>query len=336
MNGRLLRDDGLLLCTAAIWGFAFVAQRAGMAHVGPFTFNGVRFALGALSLLPLLLLRRGRPAAVQLAPAAPPAAAGSPALSTGPATKRDGILPCGLLLGAVLFAAASLQQVGILYTTAGKAGFITGLYVVLVPLSGLLWGQRAGWGRWAGALLALAGLYFLSISSSFSIGRGDLLVLLSALFWTAHVQLIGRFAPRVRDPILLALLQFAVCALLSLGVAVAREPLHLGSLLRAALPILYGGVGSVGVAYTLQVVVQRTAHPAHVAIILSLEGVFAVLGGWLILGEALSPRGLLGCALMLGGMLASQATAFAVLRAAPRKQYTYGMGGDAGRRGREP
>jgi len=207
--------------------------------------------------------------------------------------------------GVVLFAAASLQQLGIVTTTAGKAGFITGLYVVLVPLSGLLWGQRAGWGRWVGAALAVSGLYLLSVSGRFSVGRGDLLVLASALFWAAHVQIVGVLAPRA-DSLLLASLQFAVCSVLSLVVAAFSEAVQLAAVLRAAPPILYGGLGSVGIAYTLQVVVQKTAHPAHAAILLSLEGVFAALGGWIILGESLSARGLTGCGFMLAGMLASQ------------------------------
>lgn len=286
MRPRVLRDDLLLLLTAAIWGLAFVAQRVGMGHVGPFTFNGVRFALGSASLVPLILVRRR--------------------VGTEPAELRGGhLVLAGAGVGTVLFLAASLQQIGIVTTSAGKAGFITGLYVVLVPLAGLLWGQRAGWGRWAGAALAVAGLYLLSVTGRFSVQSGDLLVLASAFFWAAHVQLVGVLAPRT-DTIALAALQFAVCSALSLLAAGLTEEVRLASLLRAAVPILYGGLGSVGIAYTLQVVVQRTAHPAHAAILLSLEGVFAAIGGWAILGESLSPRGLAGCALMLAGMLSSQ------------------------------
>lgn len=286
MRPRVLRDDALLLLTAAIWGLAFVAQRVGMGHVGPFTFNGVRFALGSASLLPLILIRRR--------------------VGTEPAELRGRrLVLAGVGVGTVLFLAASLQQLGIVTTTAGKAGFITGLYVVLVPLAGLLWGQRAGWGRWAGAALAAAGLYLLSVTGRFTVQSGDLLVLASAVFWAAHVQLVGALAPRA-DTIVLAALQFAVCAALSLLTAGLTEQVRLASILRAAGPILYGGLCSVGIAYTLQVVVQKTAHPAHAAILLSLEGVFAALGGWAILGESLSPRGLAGCALMLAGMLASQ------------------------------
>lgn len=286
MRARLLRDDLLLLLTAAIWGFGFVAQRVGMEHMTPFAFNGIRFALGSASLVPLIVARRK--------------AGVAPGELTGMR-----LLGAGAGAGVVLFLAASLQQVGIVSTTAGKAGFITGLYVVLVPLAGLLWGQRTGAGRWIGAVLAVAGLYLLSVAGRFRVERGDLLVLACAFCYAAHVQLVGFLAPRA-DSLVLAALQFLICSLLSLGVAALTEEVSLEGVLRATVPILYGGLGSVGVAYTLQIVVQRTAHPTHAAILLSLEGVFAALGGWLILGESLGARGLLGCALMLCGMLASQ------------------------------
>jgi len=299
MNPRTFKDDALLLLTAAIWGFAFVAQRAGMEHIQPFTYNGVRFALGSLSLLPFILLLRKR--SRRKIGAESSTGKGNPT--------REGrgakVWLYGFLSGSVLFTAASLQQVGIVYTTAGKAGFITGMYVVLVPLSGLLWRQKAGWSRWVGAGLAVAGLYFLSITRGSTIAKGDFLVLLSVLFWTAHVQLIGWFSPKTNS-LVLASIQFGVCSVFSLAVAAVTETVVLEGILRAAVPILYGGLCSVGIAYTLQVVVQKTAHPAHAAIILSLEGAFAVLGGWLILGEMLSLRGLIGCALMLGGMIVSQ------------------------------
>jgi drug/metabolite transporter (DMT)-like permease len=261
-----------------------------MGFVGPFTYNGVRFALGSLSLLPLVCLRRNAPVSRR------------PPLGRG----RAALLRYGLAAGAVLFTASSLQQLGMVTTSAGKAGFITGLYVVLVPLSGLLWGQKAGWGRFLGAALAVAGLYLLSVTGDFVVARGDLLVLASALFWTAHVHLIGWASPRV-DSLELAALQFAVCSVLSLLAALLTESVRIEGILAAAAPILYGGLASVGIGYTLQVVVQKTAHPTHAAILLSLEGVFAVVGGWLLLGESLSTRGLTGCLLMLAGMLASQA-----------------------------
>ena len=284
---KTLRAEALLLLAAVIWGFAFVAQRLGMDHVGPFTYNGVRFFLGMLSLLPLLWL--GRRAAAPIAPG-----------GWWP------ILSGGLLAGLILFAGASLQQIGIVYTTAGKAGFITGLYVVIVPLIGLLWGHRTPWSTWVGAALAVAGLYLLTLTDDLTLAEGDGLVLIGALFWAGHVLVIGWLSGRHIEPVLLACLQFVVCAVLSLTVAVITEPITLVGLWGGAMPILYGGLLSVGVAYTLQVVAQRDAPPAHAAIILSLETVFAALGGWLLLNETLSGRGVLGCALMFAGMLLSQ------------------------------
>ncbi len=288
MESRTIQSDLLLLLTAAIWGFAFVAQRVGMEHVGPFTFNGIRFALGSLSLTPLLFFhfngRNGNP---------PPVHMWAPALRGGG------------LAGLFLFAGASLQQVGLVYTTAGNAGFITGLYVVIVPLIGLFFRQNSSYGAWAGAGLAAAGLYLLSVTDQFNIAWGDFLEILGAFFWAGHVLVIGYFSPRA-SAIRLAIGQFAVCSVLSLLTAVVFETIRLPDILQAAVPILYGGLASVGIAYTLQVVAQKNAHPAHAAIILSLEAVFAALGGWLLLGEVLSARGLLGCGLMLAGMLLSQ------------------------------
>ncbi|MDW7645515.1 MAG: DMT family transporter [Desulfuromonadales bacterium] len=298
MKSAAIKSDVLLLLTAAIWGFAFVAQRLGMDHVGPFTFNGVRFALGSLSLLPLWYLSRRRV---------------NRASVMDPAVSVKLLLWGGVAAGVALFTGASLQQVGLVYTTAGKAGFITGLYVILVPILGLFWRQRPHAGTWGGATLAVFGLYLLCVTEEFTIAFGDLLELLGAFFWAGHVLLIGWLSPRV-DAIRLSSIQFAVCSLLSLAVAVALEVISLQGLLSAALPILYGGLMSVGVAYTLQVVAQREAHPAHTAIILSLEGAFAALGGWLILGETLSARGLLGCLLMLAGMLFSELSGFFVRR----------------------
>jgi drug/metabolite transporter (DMT)-like permease len=214
-------------------------------------------------------------------------------------------LKTGFWAGLVLFCGASLQQVGLLYTSAGKAGFITGLYVVFVPILGLIFGKRTEAGTWAGALLATAGMYFLSVKSDFSIGTGDLLVLLGAVFWALHVLLLSYLAPRTH-PVRLAMIQFLFCGLLSLIIAMIAEVIILKCIVSAIIPILYGGLFSVGIGYTLQVVAQRRAHPAHASILLSLEAVFAAIGGWWLLDEVLSVRGLLGCGLMLGGMLFSQ------------------------------
>ncbi len=278
-----LRAELLLLLTALIWGFAFVAQRVGMEYIGPYLFNAARFALGCLPLIPFVMRNTSGPLTAHLLRAAP----GS------------------LLAGLFLFIGSSFQQVGLVYTTAGKAGFITGLYVILVPILGLLLKQRIGLRSWIGALTATVGLYLLSFKPPFSIAYGDALVLISALFWAGHVLIIGHLSRRI-DWAALAFLQFLTCSLLSTGIALFTEPIALQPLTDAALPILYAGVLSVGVAYTLQVVAQRKAPASHAAIILSLETVFAAFGGWLLLDETMRLRGLAGCGLMLVGMLVSQ------------------------------
>lgn len=290
MKIQTLKADALLLLTSAIWGFAFVAQRIGMDYVGPFTFNGVRFALGSLVLLPLILRNGIRKNTSSIR-----------ASSAGTKTMIFG----GGLLGVTVFAAASLQQVGLVYTTAGNAGFITGLYVVIVPILGFFWGQRPNAGIWSGALLATVGLYFLSVTDKLTISFGDMLELIGAFIWAVQILIVGWLSPKI-NPLKLAFAEFSACSFLSLVTAVIFEEIVLSALFQAAIPILYGGVLSVGVAYTLQVVAQQNAHPAHAAILFSLESVFAAFGGWLILDEVISHRGLIGCSLMLSGMLLSQ------------------------------
>jgi drug/metabolite transporter (DMT)-like permease len=211
----------------------------------------------------------------------------------------------GLAAGVILFIAASLQQLGLQWTTAGKAAFLTGFYILLVPVFGLFLKRRPGAGVWFGAAVALGGLYLLSVTEEFTVGLGDGLELIGALFWTCHIMLIDRWGPRV-DPLKLSVTQFAVCAVLSLGVGLPLEPLSVHGLVGALPVLLYAGIGSVGVAYTLQVIGQRGVAPGPAALILSLETVFAALGGWLILGETLGPRELLGCVLMLAGMVLAQ------------------------------
>ena len=287
---KILKSDTLLLLASAIWGFAFVAQRIGMDYVGPFTFNGVRFALGSLVLLPLILRNGIRKNTSRKSTSS----AGTKTLIFG-----------GGLLGIALFAAASLQQVGLVYTTAGNAGFITGLYVVIVPILGLFLGQHSNAGTWIGAFVAAAGLYLLSVTDELTISFGDMLELIGAFLWAVQILIVGWLSPKI-DPIKLAFAEFSACSLLSLVTAFIFEEIVLNTLLQATIPILYGGVLSVGVAFTLQVVAQQNAHPAHAAILFSLESVFAALGGWLILNETISSRGFVGCALMLSGMLLSQ------------------------------
>lgn len=286
----------MLLLTAVIWGFAFVAQRAGAAYVGPFIFNGIRFALGCLSLVPLILLLNGG------------------FLSREPHDSwRDRgslrvVVPAGLVAGLVLFAGASLQQMGLMYadTTAGKAAFITGLYIVIVPLLGVFVKRYAGLSIWLGAVVALVGLYFLCIKQGFSISFGDLLELLGSFFWAGHILLIDHFTNKRVNALKLACTQYAVCSVLSLAAALMFETITMTGIRGAAIPILYGGILSVGIAYTLQIFGQRHAQPAPAAIILSLETVFAAIGGAVVLHESLGPRGILGCALMFAGMILSQ------------------------------
>jgi drug/metabolite transporter (DMT)-like permease len=291
MHIRTVKSDILLLLTSMIWGFAFVAQRVGMEHVGPFLFNGIRFALGSASLLPLIVLNRRQERGTANTPA-------------GRSSLRQ-VVVAGGLAGLVLFAGASLQQIGIVSTTAGNAGFITGLYVVLVPILGIALRQTTRFGTWLGAVLAVIGLYWLSVTEHMTIAAGDLYVMLSALFWAGHVHVISRYARRIA-PLSLACGQFLVCSVLSLAVGLVFEDNSVAGVAAAAVPILYGGLCSVGIAYTLQIVAQRDAHPAHAAILMSLEAVFAVIGGGLLLAETLSLRGVVGCALMLAGMLLSQ------------------------------
>jgi drug/metabolite transporter (DMT)-like permease len=322
MNKTALQADLLLIITSVIWGFAFVAQRVGMDFIGPFTYNGVRFALGSLSLLPLIAYfnaQKKRPFSVYHPEENPPVLSDP---STGSQvsqsqqvnqvnraqrrTDRWVFVLGSLAAGSILFIGASLQQMGMQYTTAGKAGFLTGLYVVLVPIVGIVLGHKTGLPTWIGAILAVLGMYILSAPDHLGqINPGDLLVIASAFFWTFHVLVIDKLSKRL-DPVQLSAAQFAWCAFYSLVAALILEQPNLDAMLRAAVPILYGGLGSVGVAYTLQVVAQRNAPPAHSSIIMCLEGVFATLGGILILAEPAGLRSLGGSGLMLMGMLATQ------------------------------
>lgn len=286
-NKEIVKAEAYLLLTAAIWGLAFVAQRKGMEFIGPFIFNGIRFALGSLSLIPLIFYFRKKEKSAQ------------------GQRRVNSTIKNGVWLGLILFVAASLQQVGMVYTTAGNAGFITSLYVILVPVIGIFIGHKIPKQLWFGAVLALAGLYFLSVRGTISIQLGDGLVLLSALFWAVHVLVIGHFAPK-NNVLTLSVVQFATCSILSLVVAFIFENFSLSDIYQASIPILYGGLMSVGVAYTIQVYAQKSAPPSHAAIILSLESLFAALGGWLILSEQMDSIKIFGCFLMLAGVIISQ------------------------------
>ena len=288
MKTQALKTDLLMLIAAAIWGFAFVAQREGMETMGPFLFSGVRFLIGVVALSPVVWFLSKKPQQTHKAE-----------------VSAKKLIFAGTVAGLLLFGGISCQQVGLQYTTAGKAGFITGLYIFFVPLIGLFLGQKTGSGTWLGATIALVGLYLLSIKEDFSIAEGDLLQLICAVFFAAHVLVIGYLAKRM-DTLKLSLIQYLVCGFISLFIAIAIEMISWDMIVATAIPLLYAGVMSTGIAYTLQVIAQQHAHSSHAAIILSLEGAFAVLGGWLLLDEHLPARGLLGCALMLTGMFLSQ------------------------------
>lgn len=260
-----------------------MAQRAGMEYLPPIAFNGIRFALGSIALTPF---------AIKSWKLSPPREARKEFFA-------------GAVAGLILFAATNLQQVGIVTTTAGKAGFITGLYVVLVPLMGIILKHRPGIGSSVGALFALAGLFLLTVESDFRIALGDLWVLACAFAFTLHVLWIASASTKA-NPIRLAFFQFFTCATLSLILALLLEQFTWVQVKLSYLPLLYSGILSVGVAYTLQVFGQRKAHPAHAAIIMSLEAVFAAVAGWAILGEVLSSRAVIGCVLMFVGMVTSQ------------------------------
>ena len=215
----------------------------------------------------------------------------------------------GFLAGICLFIAATLQQIGLVETTAGKAAFITGLYIVLVPILGMLFKHKTGIFNWIGAMTAVAGLYFLSVNDHFTLSRGDFFELIGAFFWAVHILLIDYFSPRV-NALKLSCMQFIVCSILSLLTAICVEKIILAGIMQASIPILYGGLLSVGVAYTLQVIGQKNADPSHAALILSLESVFAALGGFVFLNERLNTMGFVGCILMLSGMIFSQIQSF--------------------------
>ncbi len=289
LEPRRLRANGLLLLASAIWGFAFVAQRVGAASMGAFSFNAVRFAMGALSLIPVVAwLERRR---------------GVEATQRRIATRAVG-MP-GFVTGALLAVAVGLQQAAMSYTTAGNAAFITGLYMVIVPVIAAIRGHRSSLATVVGICSALAGLFLISVTDSFTVNPGDVLLVVSTFVWAAQILVIDHYSSRLAV-LRYAIAQFAWCALLSGVVAVLVEPTPFAGIAATAVPLLYGGLMSVGIAYTLQVVAQRDALASHAALIMSAEAVFGALGGALILGENMGARGYLGAALMVLGILVAQ------------------------------
>jgi drug/metabolite transporter (DMT)-like permease len=277
----------------------------GMDHIGPFLFNAIRFAMGAGVLVLVVKVREALGHGGKERGSGEAGKQGEVKKTRPLTADRRPPTVYGILLGLILFAGATFQQAGIVYTTAGNAGFITGLYVILVPVFGMVTGQKAGVNLWGGAILATVGLYFLSVTEHFTISKGDLLVLTGAIFWAVHVLYTGWLSPRT-SVLRLAITQYTVCALLSLLSAFLFESNTFAGIYHAAIPLLYGGLLSVGVAFTLQIIGQKKAPPAHTAIILSFEAVFAVIGGIMILSETMTDRKWMGCALMLTGMLLAQ------------------------------
>jgi len=296
MTKKELKANALLLLTAAIWGFSFVAQRVGSEHLGAFTFNGIRFAIGSLSLVPLIIfLDRKKVKTLS----------DNEHLDESNIKVRNNTVKAGIIAGCVLFIAAALQQIGMADTTAGKGGFITGIYMVIVPVLGLFLKQKTGKNTWIGIAMAIVGLYLLTINEGLSIGKGDLLVLMSSFMWATHILIIDNFTKKI-DALKLSCIQFATCSILSLVIAFLFETITMAGLQGALVAILYGGLLSVGVAYTLQVVAQKDAKPSHAAILLSMESVFGAIGGALFLGEKLNGRGLIGCVLIFIAIIISQ------------------------------
>lgn len=288
----------LLLLAALIWGVAFVAQSVGMDYMGPFTFNGARFLMGSAVLVPVILFRRKR---------ADPAGGGQARTDRSGAKENAGkaALMGGVCCGLALCPAALFQQFGILYTTVGKAGFITTLYIILVPLAGIFMKKTPSSRIWTGAALAAFGFYLLCIKEGFSLSRGDALVFIGSVLFTVHILVIDHFSPKA-DGVELSCIQFLTAGVISSVLAFVFEKPELSALAEGIIPLAYAGILSSGVAYTLQVIGQRDTDPAVASLLLSMESVFSVLAGWMLLGQALSARELMGCTLVFGAVILVQ------------------------------
>lgn len=281
------RNLVLLIITAFIWGTAFVAQSVGNDYMGPFTFNGTRCLIGALSLfLVILILERGRKGGE------------SP-------YKRKDLLIGGILCGILLFVASTLQQIGIKYTTVGKGGFITAFYIVIVPVLGIFLKKKTGLKVWISVAIALVGLYLLCVNESLHVQLGDFLIFLCALVFSLHIIVIDAFSPKV-DCVKMSFIQFLIAGLLSVPFMFIFETPRVSNMVAAWFPLLYAGILSCGVAYTLQMIGQKNVNPTVASLILSLESCFSVLAGWIILGERLSMREGTGCILMFSAILITQ------------------------------
>lgn len=311
----------MLLLTALIWGAAFVAQSVGMDYVGPFTFNGSRFIIGGVVLIPcIFLLRAARKRGNQGEQEGRKGEIETKKVEVGKNRKeaiqiekdggllswggRTGIVG-GICCGLCLCVASTLQQIGITYTTAGKAGFITALYIIIVPILGLFFGKKAGRKVWISVVIAASGFYFLSVKEGLSVGYGEFLVFLCAIVFSAHILVIDYFSPKA-DGVFLSCVQFFTAGIICWICAFLFEKPMMDDIIAAWKPVLYAGIMSCGVAYTLQVVAQKDTDPTVAALILSLESVFSALSGWIILHQAMSRKELLGCGLVFIGIILAQ------------------------------
>ena len=293
-----LKNSLFLLLAAVIWGIAFVAQSVGMDYVGGFTFNAVRSLIGSAVLVPLILIPGQKNSDnSEISEAA--------ASTTSGIQKRKDLIIGGISCGICLCLASNFQQFGIKYTTVGKAGFITACYIVIVPIIGLFLGKKCSKFIWAAVAMALIGLYLLCITDGFSIGKGDLLVLVCAFLFSIHILVIDHFSPKA-DGVKLSCIQFLTCGILSAIPALILEHPQVSSILAAWQPILYAGVMSCGVAYTLQVIGQKNMNPTVASLILSMESCISVLAGWIILGQQLSAKEILGCVIMFAAIILAQ------------------------------
>jgi len=286
MKKMELKNGITLLLAALIWGIAFVAQSVGMDYMGPWTFNGVRFLMGAVVLLPFILFRKRKKNLKKQY------------------TLHD-TLKGGLLCGLALTAATIIQQYGIMYTTVGKAGFITALYIVIVPLLGFFLNRKVPSIIWAGVFISATGLYLLSVKEGFSVSKGDILILICAFLFSVQILLIDKYAPKT-NAIILSFIQFVTVGIICTAVCLTIEHPTLSELTKGLWPLLYTGILSTGVAYTLQIVGQKGMDPTISSLILCLESVVSVLAGWIILGQKLSTRELLGCFFVLTALVITQ------------------------------
>lgn len=306
MRKKQLVSDLMLLIAAIIWGLAFVAQRQGMEFVGPFTFNGARFLMGSITLLPVIFImnrpgKAGDEAIEDGAKALSPAEA-----EAAKKAERKNLLIAGIACGSVLFCAASFQQLGInLGSTAGKSAFITALYMVIVPIFGLFLHKKVLLPVWGCVVLAVVGLYLLCIQTGLNIDKGDFVVFIGSFFWATHILTIDHFVAKT-DGVKLSCTQFFVCSILCWIVAFITENPNIAGLVDAAVPLLYAGILSAGVAYTFQVLGQKNADPTIASMILSTESVFGVVGGTLFLHEVMNGREIFGCILMFIAVMLAQ------------------------------